>query len=176
MDIWSQWGEKNYAGQTQVNVQNQEDVADWPCYSKYYITFPLDSVPSNKAIISSTLTMYQFGNAGQGWNPGPLPSYIQVFTVTQDWSQTALNWNNAPLASENVGGAWVNPLNTLPPWPGIPITWDVTRAAAAAYASGQPLRLVLYSADTARHSGKYFYSSSADPQARPWLQVIWGGP
>ena len=22
------------------NVQNQEDVADWPCFSKYYVTFP----------------------------------------------------------------------------------------------------------------------------------------
>jgi len=27
-----------------VNVQNQSDISDWPCFSKYYVTFPLDAV------------------------------------------------------------------------------------------------------------------------------------
>ncbi len=32
-------------------------------------------------------------------------------------------------------------------------------AAAEAYVAGQPLRLALYSPDSAFHSGKYFFSS-----------------
>lgn len=176
IDRWNQWGETNYAGRTQINIQNQEDAADWPCFSKYYLTFPLNSLPSGKVIISSTLTLYQFGNSGQGWNPGPLPSLIQVYTVSDDWNEGTLTWNNAPLAFEYVNRSYVDPLDYIPPWPGIPRTWDVSRAVAKAYAAGQPLRLVLYSADSPMHSGKYFFSSDADLAGRPMLQVLWGDP
>lgn len=176
LDVWTQWGDQNYAGQQQVNIQNQEDVADWPCFSKYYISFPLNSVPSGKVIISSTLTLYQFGNAGQKSNPGPFPSLIQAYTVNEDWTAGTLSWNNAPLAGEYISETTVNPLDTLPPWPGIPRTWDVSSAVAAAYAARHPLRLVLYSADLPMHSGKYFYSSNADSEGRPTLQILWGDP
>ncbi|MDT8304975.1 MAG: hypothetical protein RRC07_03480, partial [Anaerolineae bacterium] len=53
----------------------------------------------------------------------------------------------------------------------------VSRAVAQAHASGQPLRLVLYSADGAYHSGKYFSSSDVpawNAAARPTLTVSWG--
>ncbi|TAH53933.1 MAG: DNRLRE domain-containing protein [Chloroflexota bacterium] len=176
LDVWSEWGEKNYMGEKQINIQNQDDVADWPCFSKYYITFPLNSVPANKVIVSASLTMHQFGNAGQGWNPPPYPSWIQVFTLKDNWNESTLNWNNAPLAEQDFGGAQADPLSTVPPWPGISVNWDVSSAAAKAYAQGQPLRLVLYSSDRPMHSGKYFYSSDADPEGRPTLQVIWGDP
>ena len=174
--FWSQWGETNYAGAQQINVQNQEDVADWPCFSKFYITFPLNSIPAGKVIVSSTLTMYQFGNSGQGWNPGPYPSLIQVQTVSNNWNEATLTWNNAPLASEFVSETTVSPFATDPPWPGVPRNWDVSSAVAKAYATGIPLRLVLYSADRPMHSGKYFYSSDASAEARPILQVLWGDP
>jgi hypothetical protein len=174
LDLWTQWGEKNYAGQTQVNIQNQEDVSDWPCFSKYYVTFPLTALPAGKKIISSTLTLYQFGNSGQGWTPPPFRSLIQVMTVNDNWNEATLNWNNAPLAGELISQSNVDPLDTIPPWPGIPRAWDVSAAVARAYASGAPLRLVLYSADRPMHSGKYFYSSDASPEGRPTLQVLWG--
>jgi hypothetical protein len=80
---------------------------------------------------------------------------------------------------ENVGQAWVNPSPDFPGWPGIPWTWDVAQAAGAAYEHGQPLRLALYSADAACHSGKYFSASDAgdwNVLARPALQIIWGAP
>jgi hypothetical protein len=176
LDYWTQWGAKNYAGQTQVNVQNQTDVADWPCFSKVYITFPLTSLPAGKVIISATLTLYQFGNAGQDYTPGPQPSLIQVLSVGEGWSGATLTWNNAPLAVENVSQAWVNPLSELPPWPGLARIWDVSMAVAESYAASRPLRLALYSADSAMHSGKYFYSSHADAPARPTLRVLWGDP
>lgn len=177
LQYWTQWGSANYAGRTQFNIQNQGDVADWPCFSKYYVTFPLTGVPAGKVITAATLTLHQFGNAGA---PGEAhPSLIQVFSVAGDWDEASLTWNNAPLASENISQAWVDPLATFPGSPGVPRVWDVSRAVAGAYAAGQPLRLALYSADSSYHSGKYFTSSEADDwdqTARPTLEVTWGDP
>ena len=76
---------------------------------------------------------------------------------------------------ENLSRTWVEP-TTFPGWPGIPYTWDVSRAMAQAYASGEPLRIAMYSADGAIHSGKYFYASDADVAGRPTLQITWGNP
>ncbi|MDA8216388.1 MAG: DNRLRE domain-containing protein [Dehalococcoidales bacterium] len=182
-DTWTYWGEINYGHSDQVNVQNQGDVADWACLAKYYVTFPLDAVPPGKVIISATLTMHQFGNAGQ-CEPGPncepqppQPSWIQVLVPDQDWDEDEITWNNAPLAAENIGGAWVEPVDSWPGGPGIPWTWDVSRAVAEAYGAGRPASLILYSADWDYHSGKYFVSSDTDDwneTGRPTLQVQWG--
>jgi hypothetical protein len=101
---------------------------------------------------------------------------IQVLTVDADWYEATLTWNNAPWAAENSSQAWVDPI-TFPGWPGVPREWDVTRAVAEAYEQGGPLRLALYSADSAYHSGKYFVSSDIgdwNAQGRPALTVIWG--
>lgn len=178
VDFWSQWGETSYADSGFLNIQNQADVADWPCFSKYYVTFPLNGVPQNQVIISATLTLYQFGNSGGGTWGDPYPSLVQVFSLAEDWSGT-LAWNTAPLASENVTAGWVDPLAEFPEAPGVPRTWDVSRAAAQAYEANQPLRLALYSADSAYHSGKYFYTSDAEEwnaEGRPTLEVVWGRP
>lgn len=171
------WGENNYAGYSQINIQNQTDIADWPCFSKYYVTFPLDSLPAGKTVISSTLTMYMFGNAGQnlqpGWAPGePEPSWVQAITVAEEWDEATITWNNAPLPVENITAAWVNPME--PTDPTVPYTWDVSLAVAQAHAAGQPLRLVFYTSPAAYHSGKYFWSSDADEAVRPQLQIAWG--
>ncbi|MCS7259322.1 MAG: DNRLRE domain-containing protein [Anaerolineae bacterium] len=173
--IWNEWGNRNYGRAPDFNIQNQSDVADWPCFAKYYITFPLDGIPRGKAIISATLTLHQFGNAG---GPGEAqPSWIQVLIVADDWQETTITWNNAPLAYENVGGSWVPPLTNWPGWPGVPRRWDVSYAVARAYARGEPLRLALYEADSAYHSGKYFVSSNTgdwNTAGRPRLEVVWG--
>jgi hypothetical protein len=163
----------------QFNVQNQGNISDWPCFAKYFVTFPLSALPAGKAIISATLTLHQFGNAGQGWNPPPEPSYLQLLTIGQDWTEDTLTWNTAPMALENTGGAWVDPLPAYGGDPGVARSWDVSRAVAEAYAAGEPLRLAVYSADWAYHSGRYFWSSDHDdyhPEARPTLTVAWGRP
>lgn len=174
LDYWTEWGQASYAGVGSFNIQNQSDVADWPCFSRYYVTFPLDSLPSGKAILSATLTLYQFGGAG---GPGQAqPSLIQVLTVAEDWNEATLTWNNAPLAAENVSRAWVDPI-AFPGWPGVPRQWDVTLAVARAYEKGNPVRLALYEADSAYHSGKYFVSSDIEDWnavGRPTLNVVWG--
>jgi hypothetical protein len=172
--IWNVWGNRNDGHAPDFNIQNQSDVADWPCFAKYYITFPLDSIPRGKTIISATLTLYQFGNAG---GPGEAqPSWIQVLIASADWREETITWNNAPLAYENIGGSWVGVLSEHPGWPGVPRTWNVSYAVARAYARGEPLRLVLYSADSAYHSGKYFVSSDTgdwNVEGRPRLEVWW---
>jgi hypothetical protein len=173
--IWNNWGYLNFTGAPDFAIQNQADVADWPCFAKYYLTFPLYQIPYGKSIISATLSLHQFG----GSDPTQAyPSLIQVFTVGQNWDESTITWNNAPLAFENISQAWVNP-TTFPGWPGIPYEWDVTRAVAQAYQLSIPLRLAMYEADAAMHSGKYFSSSDAEDwnyQARPTLMVVWGEP
>ena len=176
-DFFSGWGNANYAGYDQINIQNQFEISDWPCFSKFYITFPLDAVPLAKTIISAKLKMNLFGNAGIGFNPPPQPSLIQVLTVNEPWQESTITWNNAPLAKENISQAWVNPVNVPPAPSGIPYEWDVSAAALSAYLTGRPLQLVLYSADSDYHSGKYFFSSDVDEwnaESRPTLLVTWG--
>jgi hypothetical protein len=179
-DYWETWGDTSDPGSennADFNIQNQTDISDWPCFAKYYVTFPLDSIPAGKVILSAKLTLFQMGNSG---DPGQAkPSLIQVFSVGQDWDEGTLTWNNAPLAVENVSQSWVDPLVSFPGWPGVPWTWDVSGALAQAYESGQPLRLALYSADEDYHSGKYFVSSDSgewNASGRPALEVVWGNP
>jgi hypothetical protein len=179
LDFWNEWGDTNYAVRHQVNVQNQIDVADWPCFSKFYLTFPLASLPPGKVILSAELTLHHFGNSGGGDYGDPPPSLIHVFTVDGEWDENTLTWNNAPLALENISREWVEPILELTDWRGIPRTWDVSLAVNQAYQSGQPLHLALYSADSPMHTGKYFFSSKVDDYSavsRPTLTIVWGNP
>ena len=177
IDHWPQWGQTNYAGYTQFNVQNQFDISDWPCFSRYYVTFPLNAIPPGSSVVSATLTLHHFGGAGGGVWGTPPDSYIQVLQIAETWSEATLNWNNAPLAVQNLHWTWLPP--AWPPWPGIPYNWDVSSAVAEALATGIPVRLAIFSADTDYHSGKYFYTSDTDDGnaiARPTLRVRWGAP
>ena len=173
------WGDANYAYYEQINIQNQADVADWPCFSKFYVSFPLDQIPEGVEIISATLTLHQFGNAGDV-SSGDIPnSYIQVSTINKGWEESTLTWNNAPFAYENISSSWVSPIYDFPGWPGVPRRWDLTTAFSKDYLLPDYLRLVLYSPDSAMHSGKYFISSDTgdwNEIARPTLQILWKYP
>lgn len=173
--IWNQWGEDNFGSDPNFNVQNQGDLADWPCFSKYFITFPLDEVPEGQVILDATLQIYLYGNSDPA---NAQDSLVQVFRVAGDWQEDSITWNNAPLAIENLAQTVVAPSDY--PWPRIPYTWDVSLAVAQAYAEGVPLRLALYSADGAIHSGKYFVGSEdawvGGEFYRPTLEITWGRP
>jgi uncharacterized repeat protein (TIGR01451 family) len=177
-EFFATWGSLNYAGKTFLNIQNQVDAFDWPCFSRYYVTFPLPALPVAATVTSATLVLHHFGGAGEGGAvPAPQASLIQVLTVGEDWSESTLTWNNAPLAVENVAAAWVDPIESPVVQPGIPRQWDVSRAVAQAYAAGQPVRLALYDADSAYNSGKYFHTSDVGAywqEGRPTLIVTWG--
>jgi len=174
-DFFNGWGDRNFGSYEQVNIQNQANLGDWPCFSKYYVSFSLDNIPPGKTILSARLTMYQFGNSSPEQANSSL---IQVLTVIDDWDENTITWNNAPYAWENVGRAWVGVLPSYPGLPGVAREWDLSRAVAEAYQKGTPLRLALYAADGAMHSGKYFFSSNMDDYtqtSRPRLVVTWGG-
>lgn len=174
--IWNQWANRNYGRAGDFNIQNQSDISDWPCFAKYYVTFPLNTIPPGKTILSATLTLHQFGSAGGTGEAQP--SWIQVLTTDEDWQETSITWNNAPLAWENVTGNWVHPVgDNWNGWPGIPWSWDVSYAVANAYQKGEPVRLILYEADSAYHSGKYFVSSDTGDwniEGRPRLTIRYG--
>jgi hypothetical protein len=179
--IWNEWGNLNYGSARAFNVQNQRDIADWPCFAKYYVTFPLSSIPRGYSIISATLTLYHWGNSGDsrpGQSNSASPSFVQVLTVPANWTEDTLTWNNAPLPLENVAQAWV-PVNPgcLPPC--IPRNWDVSYAVAKALAQPGPISFAVYSSDAAYHSGKFFTASEQAPQdaiQHPTLTVVWGEP
>jgi len=124
-------------------------------------------------MVNAKVTTYEYGNSGEQGQPNP--SYIQVATINEDWIPATLSWNAAPLVKENIINMLVHTKSQpVLPWPGLAITWDVSRAAAEAYPTGQPLRLVFYSTDNQYKTGKYFTSSTVgdwDAQGRPTLQV-----
>lgn len=175
-DYWTQWGEKNYNGFTYTNIQNQSDVSDWPCFSKFYLSFPLTKIPAGKVITSAGLTLYHFGHAGAGYTPGPQPAYIQLGSVDEPWSPLTINWNNAPPLGKNISYLWVDPLSSYP-YPGVARTWDAGLAVSSAYKNNTPLQLVLYTPAGEYHSGRYFRTSDdIDINARPYLTVSYGNP
>ena len=173
---WKLWGSQSYPGAIHVNIMNEADISDWDCFSKFYVTFPLSALPKGKAMVNAKITLYEYANAGVQGQPNP--SYIQVGVINQGWNPATLSWNSAPLLHENLNSILV-PTKSKPviPWPGLAITWDVSRAVAQAYAAGQPLWLVLYDTDNQYNSGKYFTSSSVgdwDATGRPTLKVTLG--
>ncbi len=181
---WSKWGNFNSKGGTVLVVQNQDNVADWPCYSKAYLTFPLDKVPTGKAIVSATLTLYHMGGSTLDDAAHPAyPSMIQLFDIAEAWNESTITWNNAPLAKENIlaSSIQVEPIR-FPPEPNAwskltPRVWNVTQLAEQAHAAGNPLRLALYETDENINSGKYFVSSDTqdwNANNRPILKLSWG--
>jgi hypothetical protein len=172
LDLWTVWGQKNYNGAEQANVQNESDISDWPCFSKYYLTFPLGSVPTGKVILSATLTLYSSGDA-TGFPDDPHPStLVEISIVNESWSEREINWNNAPYATENVSRKWVDHVQT----PGVPQRWDVSYVLQKAYTRGTPLQLALYTPSSKYGSGRYFYTSDAGTNLRPLLNIVWGNP
>ncbi|MGQ9793720.1 MAG: DNRLRE domain-containing protein, partial [Anaerolineae bacterium] len=184
MDFWTEWGQRVYYKMpngeeyADFNVQNQSDIADWPCFAKYYVTFPLPPQPTGTQVVTAALTLHLFGGSGE--INQRTPSLIQVLIVKEDWDEETLSWNNAPLAQENVSQTWVQPAPESVDWPGIPYRWDVSYAVAQAYAMGERfLRLAVYSADSNYHSGKYFVSSDTgdwNADGRPRLDIAFGKP
>lgn len=184
--IWNVWGNANYGSSPTLNIQNQADVADWPCFAKYYVTFPITSIPVGKTVVSATLTLHHWGNSGSalpGQGNSAQASYVHVLTVPTTWAESTITWNNAPRGMENVSQAWV-PVNTqcfsTLSWPCVPRTWDVSYAVANAYAAGSGfISFALYSTDSAYHSGKFFTTSETgdwNAVGRPTLSVTWGTP
>lgn len=184
-DKWSEWGwvnEKQYSDtyrhdRVYANVQNQLDISDRPCFSRYYVDFPLNAIPAGKVIQSAKLSLYHYGNSDPD---NAIWSYLQVLRVSPDWNEDEIVWNNAPLVNENFSGASVAPLTPANPAGvgGVEVSWDVTAAVVEAYnAHNSVLGLAVYSSDRGMNSGKYFFTSDYYlAAARPALEITWGDP
>ena len=177
-DVWTQLGSTSYPGASRITIENEADISDWNCFSKFYVSFPLSALPAGKVVLKASVTLHEYSNAGPQGVPNP--SYIQVATVGQGWNPATLSLNTAPLLQENFGSILVNTKTVtgiLPP-PGLPQTWDISAAVAQTYAAGQQfLRLVFYSTDNQYNGGKYFWSStigSWNANGRPTLSVSLG--
>ena len=177
-NVWTQLGNTSYPGAARITIENEADISDWNCFSKFYVSFPLSALPAGKGVLKATVTLYEYSNAGPQGVPNP--SYIQVATVGQGWSPATLSLNSAPLVQQNYGSILVNTktvTGVLPP-PGLPQTWDISAAVAQAYAAGaQSLMLVFYSTDNQYNGGKYFWSSTVgswNAGGRPTLRVSLG--
>jgi hypothetical protein len=171
---WTQFGGQSYPGATRINIQNEWDISDFNCFSKFYISFPLSSLPRGQGVVSAKVILHEYG--GSATKGKPTPSLIQVASVNEGWDPATLSWNNAPLVKENIGRTVVNSVSNPTPF-GQPYSWDVSKALADAYAAGQPLRLVFYSSDSPYNTGKYFFTSTLGnwgATSRPTLQLTLG--
>ena len=174
-DYFGSWGSRNFGTAVHVNVQMQWDVADWPCYAKYYAAWSLDGLPPGAEVVSATVELRQFGNPGfsPGYaDDGTKDTVMQVFEVDKAWGENTITWDNAPVPQENTSRTLVQPLPgdcaPTPYWycrPGIPYQFDVTEIVRRAQGQGRNwAALALYTAAGQYHSGKYFYSrEGAEP-------------
>ncbi len=168
----------NHGSDTNLYVGTETNVSNFPCFNKSFLRFSLNSVPAGKVIISAKMILHQWGNA----NPAlAQPSWVSLFTIRDPWDEMQIDWNNAPLAQENVSATWINPIggSGFAGWPGNAYEWDASKPVAEAYARGGPVNLAIYGSDTAQHSSKYLTSSEAgdwDAEGRPTLVVTWGDP
>ncbi|MCP4357564.1 MAG: DNRLRE domain-containing protein [Chloroflexi bacterium] len=171
-------GDPNEPGYGNLFVGTETAETHFPCFNKSYLRFALDTLPPGKEIISATMTLHLWGNAG--FTPSdPQPSWVHLFSIKDPWGETTITWNNAPLAYENVNAIWMNPYSQPGniQWPGDAYTWDATQAVAEAYAAGEAVSMAIYGSDAAQHSSKYLTSSETgdwNANGRPALHVIWG--
>jgi hypothetical protein len=169
--------EINHGDDTSLFVGTETAPTHLPCFSKSYLRFSLDAIPTDKTIISASLTLHLWGNAGAAGQAQP--SWVHLFTIGDPWEEMTIHWNNAPLVQENVSATWLYPYSQPGDiqWPGDAYTWDATQAVAEAYAAGQPASLAIYGSDTDQHSSKYLTSSETgdwNAKGRPTLTVVWG--
>lgn len=185
-------GPNSWGGNTErsyLHVQNQGDYADWPCFARLYLKFPLADLPTDKVVLAAALRLHHKQPTSAGAEGER--SLIQAFWVgdlLQDgqtpWTTANITWNTAPIALENLAGCWGDRTGNMDVgWDALPAwTWDVTRAVARRATDGAAeVSFALASADTDYHTGKEFVRSDdfadwGDPTQRPTLDVLVAEP
>jgi hypothetical protein len=159
---FTDWADRTHPDTDKLFIQNQSNLADWPCYSKTYLKFPVSSVSelTGKKIKSAKLSMWMLGNNGS-FNDYKMLTHI--FTINpQDWqTKASATWNNAPQALENITATWVaqKPAYATYKWKKedgqIPLyQWDVSKAFADAKSQNQSsLYLGMYITGVEMHQG-----------------------
>jgi hypothetical protein len=178
-------GSASWGGNTVANyfhVHNQEDYADWPCFAKIYLKFPLAKLPANAVVVSARLVLHH-KEPTSGGDSG-YQSLLQAYAVGNElrdgvtpWTAANLSWNEAPLARENCAGFWGDRTGNMETgWDALPEwSWDVSRGLAGLIGQTHA-SFALYSADSQYHTGKQFVTCQdfpdwGDASQRPTLEV-----
>lgn len=169
-DFFPTWGDVSYPQAPQINIQNQMNTEDWPCFSRYMIWFDIPVGLDRKMVSNATIIMHQFGEAGHAWPHNSLEfipdSNIQAIWVEQP--EPPYTWNNTPEIKAHLSTTYVPSRNEVFVNPPVAHEFDITYAIKNA--DGNRVAILLYSADWDIHSGKYFYGSYADVY-RPEISI-----
>lgn len=182
-------GPDSFGGETRreyFHVQNQADYADWPCFARAYVRFPL-ALPADAVVVFARLVLHH-KQPTSGGDEGER-SLIHAFWTSSalrnsnlPWTTENLTWNNAPLPLENLAGAWGDRTGVMETgWDDLPEwSWDVTRAVALSR-SESSISFALFSSDDEYHTGKEFVRSEdfpdwGDPTFRPTLEIVLADP
>ncbi len=90
------------------------------------VQFDLSGIPAGQQIISATFTLYN--EVGAPWSANPDGNPMDIYAVTQAWSETTTTWNNQPSVSAAVYASSNDNPGSLQP-----VTWDVTSLVRAWY-------------------------------------------
>ena len=119
-----------------------------------YLSFDLAGVPSDATDVTATLTV----------TPTEARDFEVSVQPTGDFAESTLAWSNRPALGPV--------LDTAPlPKPGVPLTLDVSLAAATAIQNGTPLNLGLTA--QGRIQGSTYFRSSEAASSKPRLDVSW---
>lgn len=158
------WGTRNWGNDPFAMVENQWDVADWPCSNKWVTKWDLPALPDGATVVGAELVAQMFGQMGYGCgycDDGTKDTIWQAYQVPTTWSEASVNWDTAPPFAENVSRTLVRPVPDAPAWDGNPIEYafDVGEIVRRAYQAGDGAASALFATSAGQyHSGKYFYS------------------
>jgi len=158
------WGMRNWGDSPYATVENQWDVADWPCSNKWVAKWDLPPLPAGATVVGAELSAWMFGQMGYGCGyceDGTKDTIWQAYQVPATWSEASVAWDTAPPWSENVSATLVRPVPDAPNWDGnaIEYAFDVGEIVRRAYQGGDGAASALFATSAGQyHSGKYFYS------------------
>lgn len=90
------------------------------------VQFDLSGIPAGQRIISATFTLYNEVDAP--WSANPDGDPMDIYAISQSWSETTTTWNNQPSVSDTVYATANDNPGSLQP-----VTWDVTSLVQAWY-------------------------------------------
>lgn len=176
------WGDYVWGNVPQINVQNQMNTEDWPCFSRVLLWFELPEGVDPSLITAAKLNMSYFGSAGYVASDA---KYSTIQAIKLKEKPKTLSWNGTPQADGHIDAVGVLPVSSYLGQPNYQnfdylnppnlIEFDITEAARDPD-TDRFVSIALYSADWNLHSGKFFWSSNGPVQYRPVISIEYGEP
>ena len=151
-------------------IQNQGNIADWPCFSRSYLRVPLAGQTADldgKVVLSAKLKLTQQFNTGlyHGYR-----MMVQLDHVDpNNWQGRATaNWNNTAIGTSNIAATWFEQRNS---GNFFELSWDVTQD----FTANQNQAFLAYSAYILGydlHMGSTFADEN-HPDFAPYLEITY---